>query len=163
MSIGPGFRLGPACALVLTTLALCSCAADGPATPSSEEPELAIGDFTNKKFQVTKGNVCGSVGGVLPTKQFAQSLDEDVNGVDVTGFIPVAAHWELFSGDLLVNAGSFQRICSGVPDYTNLYNLPSALAGATDLSAGDLALGTYTLRVVFSDKVLARARFEVVP
>lgn len=159
MSHRSGFSAGPARALVLGLLVLSGCAEEQVSAPESPQPEFAAGDFSGKKLQLTNGSVCGAA---LPRNTFDQSLDEDINAVMIG--IPGNSMWTLSSSDPApVDLGGFQFICSTAN--LNFFHLVSAVSGTVgrDLSAGDLPVGRYTLRVEFGGRVLGRARFEVVP
>lgn len=150
----------PGLGLALGLLIALGCAPDRVSAPVDADRAFATGDFSGKKLQLTDGRVCG---GSSPKREFDQSLDEEINAVDVSGFLPFGAQWELVGGgDTPDDLGHFSFICGGFPNFYDLISDVSGRAGI-DVSAGDLAQGTYTLRVVFAGKVLARTRLAVVP
>ncbi len=152
-------RASAAPGVMLALLIAAGCVPDRLSGPPAGEASLAASAFSGKKFQLTNGTVCGASS---PTKEFDQSLDESITGVNVTGFLPFGAQWEATAGGgNPADIGHFEFICGGFP---NLYHLVSDVAGrvGTHLSAGGLAVGTYTIRVLHAGKVLARGKFEVV-
>ena len=154
------FRRNSGYALLLGLVLQNGCGQDELATPS--KAALAVGDFTGKALQLTSGSNCVTAS---PQKVFDQSIDEDINAFH-NDFFPRTAQYEVVSGrSTLADAGNDEFVCGGGPDPFELLNLVSAVAGraGTELSAGDLAVGTYVLRFVNAGKVIARARFEIAP
>ena len=154
------FRHNLGAALLLGLMLQSGCGQDGLATPS--KAELAVGDFTGKALQLTSGSDCATAS---PQKVFDQSLDEDINAFH-NRFFPITAQYEVVAGQsVLADQGNDQHICSAGSPTFELLNLVSSVTGrvGTELSAGDLAVGTYVLRFVNAGKVIAKARFDIVP
>lgn len=117
-------RASAAPGVMLALLIAAGCVPDRLSGPPAGEASLAASAFSGKKFQLTNGTVCGASS---PTKEFDQSLDESITGVDVTGFLPFGAQWEATAGGgNPADIGHFEFICGGFP---NLYHLVSDVAG----------------------------------